>query len=100
MMVFTYGSQETIKLDLKFTRVADRREGEYFDLRWRNTETQETSYDQVTEGSYKHELTVSESTTSPNKDVIYELCFRFRTNREVGLLKVEYHAHNEFYFSK
>lgn len=37
MMVFTYGAQETIKLDLKFPRVAGRQDGEYFDLRWRNT---------------------------------------------------------------
>jgi hypothetical protein len=40
MMVFTYGSQETIKLDLKFPRVADRQNEEYFELSLRNTDNQ------------------------------------------------------------
>lgn len=100
MMVFTYGSQETIKLDLKFPSVPGRTDDEYFVLRWRNTQTQETSYDQLAEGPYRHELTVNESTALFNADVIYELCFKFMTEREIGLIKVEYHAHNEFYFSK
>ncbi len=51
-----------IKLELKFPRVANRLSGEYFDLRWRNTNTQEMSYDQVKEGIYKHEIHVDEST--------------------------------------
>jgi hypothetical protein len=66
MMVFTYGSQETIKLDLKFPRVANRQNDEYYELRWRNTHSQEISYDQVTEGPYRHELSVDESMSVHN----------------------------------
>lgn len=39
MLVFTYGGQDTVKIDMKFPPIPQRQAEEYYQIGWRNTET-------------------------------------------------------------
>ena len=45
MLVFTYGGQDTVKIDMKFPPIPQRQAEEFYQIGWRNTETKESTYD-------------------------------------------------------
>jgi hypothetical protein len=62
MIVYSVGETETVKLDINFPPLELQQEHEYYELSWKNTESNEVSTDTKPNGRFRRELALVQST--------------------------------------
>lgn len=53
MIVYAFGEKETIKLDMKFPPIPNHQPDEVYEVFYKNTDTNETHYENVQPGNFK-----------------------------------------------
>lgn len=61
MIVYSVGEAETVKVDLNFPLLPGSTADDYYEISWKNTETNELTSETFRTGRWKRELALSQS---------------------------------------